>query len=164
MNTKTACILTVAFLIIVPLGCQPAAEKQAESEKMFRDYCATWSPNPDIEKLLTYFTDDCIYENIPREQTYHGKDGVRAYVKACYDAIPDFKIEVTSVFASGDWLACEWVMTGTQTGVTKDFPGTGKSFNMRGSSIVQLKEGKIHRNADYWDMMTFLRQVGLIKS
>ncbi len=85
------------------------------------------------------------------------------YVKACYDAIPDFTLEVTSVFASGDWVAFEWVMTGTQSVVTADFPGTGKGFKMRGSSIVQLKGGKIYRNADYWDMATFLRQIGLMK-
>ena len=85
------------------------------------------------------------------------------YVKACYDAIPDFKVEATSVFASGDWAALEWVMTDTQSGVTADFPGTGKSFKMRGCSIVQLKDGKIHRNADYWDMATFLSQIGLMK-
>jgi len=145
------------------LGCHTAQDTQAQSEKMLREYCAAWSPAPDIDKIVAFFTDDCVYENIPREQAYRGKEGVRTYVKACYDAIPDFKVEATSVFVSGDWAACEWVMSGTQSGVTADFPGTGKSFKMRGSSIVQLKDGKIHRNSDYWDMATFLRQIGLMK-
>jgi steroid delta-isomerase-like uncharacterized protein len=130
---------------------------------MFKEYCATWSPPHDIDKMLSYFADDCVYENIPRGQTYRGKDAVKAWAKASFDAIPDFKLEVTSVFASGDWLACEWVMTGTQSGVTPDLPGTGKSFNVRGSSVVQLKDGKIWRNTDYWDMLTFVRQIGLAK-
>ncbi len=154
------CCLMITLFISLP-ACQTAGDKQAE--KMLREYCAAWSPSPDIEKIASCFTEDCVYENVPRDQAYRGKDGVRAYVKACYAAIPDFKIEATLVFVSGDRAALEWVMSGTQSGVTTDFPGTGKSFKMRGCSIVELKDGKILRNADYWDMATFLRQIGLLK-
>jgi steroid delta-isomerase-like uncharacterized protein len=151
----------MAVLFVTLPACQRAEDVQ--TEKMLREYCAAWVPSPDIEKILSYFTDDCVYENVPRDQAYRGKNGVRAYVKACYAAIPDFKIEATSVLVSGNRAALEWVMSGTQSGVTTDFPGTGKSFKMRGSSIVELKDGKILRNADYWDMATFLRQIGLMQ-
>jgi steroid delta-isomerase-like uncharacterized protein len=48
----------------------------------------------------------------------------------------------------------------------KDFPGipaTDKPFEVRGSSIVEFRDGKISRNSDYWDLATYLRQVGLAK-
>lgn len=83
--------------------------------------------------------------------------------QACFDAIPDFKLDVTSIIASGDLLAFEWVMNGTLTGSSPDLPATGKKFSVQGSTIIQLKDGKIQRNTDYWDLATFLRQVDLMK-
>jgi steroid delta-isomerase-like uncharacterized protein len=54
-------------------------------------------------------------------------------------------------------------MTGTLSGNSPELPATGKSFSVRGATIAQLKNGKIQRNADYWDLATFLRQVGLME-
>ena len=133
-----------------------------QSEKMFRDYITSWNTH-DLEKIASFFTDDCVYDNLARGQTYRGKDQLKGWGKACFDAIPDFKLDVTSIIASGDLLASEWVMTGTLTGSSPDLPATGKSFSVRGSTIIQLKDGKIQRNADYWDLATFLRQVDLMK-
>jgi steroid delta-isomerase-like uncharacterized protein len=129
---------------------------------MFREYVAAWSAH-DVAKIPSFFTDDCTYENLARSQTYHGKDEVRAWAKASFDAIPDFKLDVKSLFVSGDWLACEWVMRGTQTGSLPNLPATGKSFSVRGSTIAELKNGKIWRNSDYWDVATFLGQLGVMK-
>jgi len=40
---------------------------------------------------------------------------------------------------------------------------TDKPFEVRGSTIVELADGKISRKSDYWDLATYRRQVGLIK-
>lgn len=162
MLRTTALLFTAAFLCSF-VGCQTAKDKEIQSEKMFREYVASWNTH-DVEKIASFFTDDCVYENLARGQTYHGKDQLRGWVKASFDAIPDFKLDITSLFASGDLLACEWIMTGTNTHpLSPELPATGKSFSVRGSTIVQMKDGKIQRNADYWDLATFLRQLGLMK-
>ena len=162
MPKRITSIFIAALFVIALLGCQPAPDKQANAEKMFKDYCAMWSTH-DLDKIVSFFADSCVYENLAREQTYRGKEGVKAYAKACFDAIPDFKVQVVSVFVSGDWLASEWVMTGTHSGALPDLPPTGKAFTVRGSSVVQLRDNKILRNTDYWDLMTFLRQLGVMK-
>ena len=149
-------------LVGLMLGCQTTGDRNMQSEKMFREYAATWSTH-DVDKMLSYFTDDCVYENFARRTTYHGKDEVKAWAKASFEAIPDFKLEVTSVFVSGDWLASEWVMTGTPIGGIPNLPANGKSFSVQGSTIAQLRNGKIWRNADYWDLATFLGQIGAMK-
>ncbi len=154
-------MLTTVFLSGV-IGCQSPRDKDIQTEKMFREYLATWNTH-DLDKMVSYFRDDCVYENMARGQTYRGKDEIKAWAKMSFDAIPDFKLDVTSLFVSGDWVGCEWVMAGTQTGAVSGLPPTGKSFLVRGSTIAQLKDGKILRNADYWDVATFLRQLGLMK-
>jgi steroid delta-isomerase-like uncharacterized protein len=142
-----------------------AAERSQETQyqEMFREYVASWNAH-DIEKILSFFTDDLVYEHVPRGENYRGKDQLKAWVKGTFDSIPDFKIDMPLLFGSGDLLACEWVMTGTNTGpLSPEIPATGKSFSVRGSSIVQMKEGRIQRNADYWDLATFFRQLGLMQ-
>jgi steroid delta-isomerase-like uncharacterized protein len=157
----TVILLTIVFLNGF-IGCQSTNEKEIKSEKMFREYFESWNTH-DVEKIASFFTVDCVYDNFARGQTYHGKDELKAWVKASFDAIPDFKIDISSLFVSGDLLASEWVMTGTLSGNSPELPTTGKSFSVRGATIVQLKDGMIQRNADYWDLATFLRQVGLME-
>jgi len=35
-------------------------------------------------------------------------------------------------------------------------------FSIRGASITELHEGKIKWNSDYWNMTSYLHQVGLM--
>lgn len=145
------------------VGCQAPQNAQNHAEQMLREFLESWSPNPDVEKIVSYFAEECVCENVPREAVYHTKGGVLAYVRATYEAVPDLKVTATSIFVSGDWAACEWVMAGTTSMATPDSPGAGKSFSVRGSSIIQLKDGKIRRLSDYWDRETFLRQIGVLE-
>ena len=43
-------------------------------------------------------------------------------------------------------------------------PATNKSFSIRGATILEMNSGKIQRNSDYWDLATFLKQIGLMPS
>jgi steroid delta-isomerase-like uncharacterized protein len=127
---------------------------------MFNEYLAAWSTQ-DVERILSFFTDDCIYENLPSGAVYRGKEELKAWVVGTFAAIPDFSIGATSVFAGGKRIGCEWVMTGTHTGNLPVLPTTGKTFSVRGATIAETEKGKIKRNSDYWDMATFLRQLGV---
>ena len=160
--SRAIILFPAAFFLIVLVGCQTANDKEIKSETLFREYLTNWNTH-DVDKIVSFFTDDCIYENLSRGQTYRGKNQLREWVKTTFEAIPDFKLDITSLFAAGDLLACEWVMTGTLSGDSSGIPITGKSFSVRGATIAQLKDGKIQRNADYWDLATFLRQVGLME-
>jgi len=53
-------------------------------------------------------------------------------------------------------------MTGTQTGDFPGIPGTGKSFSVPGSSVVEIRAGQIRRNRDYWSLATYPGQMGLM--
>ena len=159
---RTVALFLTAIVLGGVIGCRTERDREADAKQMYTDYITTWSTH-DVEKMASYFTDDCVYENLARGQVYRGKDEVKAWAKMSFAAIPDFKLEVTSLFVSGNWLSCEWVMTGTHTGDAPDFPATGKSFSVRGSAVAELMDGKIKREAIYWDLATFLRQLGLMK-
>jgi len=42
-------------------------------------------------------------------------------------------------------------------------PATNKPFEVRGATVVEFTDGKISRDADYWDLGTYMKQVGLTK-
>ncbi len=156
---RTSILACVVGCVVILVGCQTGIDRTKQSEAMFREYFETWNTH-DLDKMLSYFTDDCVYENLARQQAYHGKSEIEAWATAAFTSIPNFKIEITSLFVSGDWVACEWVMTGTPVGGIPNLPPNPGSFSVRGSTIAQLKDGRILRNADYWDLATFMGQIG----
>ena len=132
---------------------------ETDVEKLYRKYTAAWLAR-DIEAVVSFFVEDCIYEDVALEALNRGKSEVRTFVQTTLTAIPDFKIELKSVFATVDRLASEWIMTGTQIGDFPGLPATGKSFSVPVASIMEFQNGKIRRNTDYWNLASFLQQVG----
>ena len=130
-------------------------------ERMFEDYLAAWNAH-DVEKIASFFTDDCVYEDVARGAVNRGKEELKAFVSAFFAAVPDVQFEVKSGFGAGDWAGSEWIMTGTRTGAMPGIPATGKSFSIRGASITELQEGKIRRNTDYWNLASLLQQLGVM--
>ena len=130
-------------------------------DKMFKDYTAAWNSH-DVEKIARFFTEDGVHEDIAVGSVYHGKNELEAGITPLFAACPDFRLELKSLFGTADWVAQEWVMTGTQTGAFSGLgiPATGKSFSIRGASITKLRGDKIVRNTDYWNLISMLQQLG----
>jgi len=136
---------------------------QGDIEDTLEAWAADWSSH-DIDHLLSLFTDDCIYEDVTFGVINNGKVELKAFAEGIFAAFPDFKIELTSRFASDSWAGMEWIISGTHKGDLPGMPATNKSFSIRGATIIELRTGKIKRNSDYWDLATFLKQVGLMPS
>jgi steroid delta-isomerase-like uncharacterized protein len=128
---------------------------------VLEDLAAAWTAH-DIDKVLSLCTDDCVYEDVTMAAVNHGKGELKAFGGAVLAAFPDFKMELTSGFTAGNWAGAEWIMSGTHEGDLPGMPATNKTFSLRGASICELHDGKVKRNSDYWDMVTFLKQIGLM--
>ena len=129
---------------------------------VLEDWEASWSRH-DIDKLLSLYTDACVYEDVTMAAVNRGKAEVEQFARTVFTAFPDFNIELTSGFTAGNWAGAEWTMKGTHKGDLPGMPATGRGFSVRGATICELRSGKIKRNSDYWDMVTFLKQTGLMQ-
>jgi steroid delta-isomerase-like uncharacterized protein len=125
------------------------------------EWATGWS-TCDVERVISVFTDECIYEDVPLSVVNHGKDELRAFAQQVFDAFPDLRIEPTAQVASDDWALLEWIMSGTHQGDLPGMPATAKRFSVRGATVLQLENGQISRNSDYWDMATLRTQLGLM--
>jgi len=133
-----------------------------DTEKMMNDYMAAWNSH-DMERILSFFTDDLVYEDVALGKVIRGKKELKDFISSMLVDFPDFRFEVKSGFNTIDRSAGEWVMTGTFAhSSTPGVLATGKSFSLRGASIMEFRGGKISRNTDYWNMASFLQQVGLM--
>jgi len=135
-----------------------------ELEYVLDQWALAWSSS-DVEKLLPLFADSVDYEDVTLGAVSRGKNALRDFATGVFAAFADLKFELKSRFVAADGKsgAMEWVWRGRQT---KDFPGlpaTNKPFEVRGVAVVEFTDGKISRNSDYWDLATYMKQVGLIK-
>ena len=135
----------------------------SDAKRVLDDWATSWSSH-NTGKLVSLFTDDCVYEDVTFGVVNHGKKELQAFADGVFAGVPDFKIELTARFASGTSAGMEWVMSGTHKGDFPGMPATGKRFSTRGVTILELQAGKIRRNSDYWDAASVMRQVGLLPS
>jgi steroid delta-isomerase-like uncharacterized protein len=165
---RNALILTALLMVLT--GCASSTREAAAPVntvalgQLLDEWSAAWSSN-DVPRLLRLFTEDVYYEDVPLGAVSKGRPALRDFASSVFNGFTDLKFERKTRFVSADGRvgAIEWVFRGRQV---RDFPGmpaTNQPFEVRGSSVVEFRDGKISRNSDYWDLATYMRQVGLTR-
>ena len=130
------------------------------TEQFVKNLWAAWNSH-DWEKASTFYADDCEMEDIP-SKICHGKRELEAYYKYLLVGYPNLNFEPKRSFGTENQIATEWIMSGTHTGNTARFKATGKRFSIPGVSILEIQNGKVIRETDYWDMHSLLQQLELM--
>ena len=134
-----------------------------DQRKLITNVLAAWSAH-DMNRLLALFTQDLIYEDVTLGVVNRTPAELRAFGEEFVSGFPDVTFELKSAFANGTSGGSEWIMKGTHTGDLPRMPKTGKRVEVRGASILEFTGDKIKRCSDYWDMATFLKQLGFMPS
>ena len=121
-----------------------------------------------LDKSLTFFAEDCEVIDIPSGITSRGPDGYKQVILFFEEGFPDSRIEITNLFASEDQAVVEFVGRGTNTGPLHmprgDVPPTGRAVELRFCDVYRVRNGKIVSYRSYYDLFSFLQQLGLIPS
>ena len=158
---RPAQVSALILMAVSASSCQQPRESSATdtANHVVQELAAAWSEH-EPERLDELFTESGIYEDAPSGDTYTGPAEIKEYLRSVFSWTPDFTMELTLTAVSGDTVFTEWTMEGTQVGPFDGFPATGNRFSVRGASVTVLENGKIRRNTDYYDMATFLLQLG----
>jgi steroid delta-isomerase-like uncharacterized protein len=132
-----------------------------DNEKLLAEYPAVWSAH-DIDKVQTFFTDDCVYADPTLGVVKHGKKGVVEFAEEVFSMQPDFHLEYSEYFATETKGAAVWTITNTWNGEFHGIDVTGKKVNFTGTTIFEFKNGKISKNTDYWDLTPLMLQLGVM--
>lgn len=160
---KTTRFLGVATLALVGLVSGVRAEGPqlgGQAEQTVRDLFATWGDH-DLSRIDALFAADGVYEDVPPGISYRGPEEIKGFLKAIWSWAPDIEFHLTSVAVLGDRAVVEWTMTGTQTGPIGAIPASGNAFSVRGASVLELRDGKVLRNRDYYDLASLVTQFGV---
>ena len=131
----------------------------AQIEKMLKDENMAWNTH-DVNKIASFYTDDCIKEDLAIGKATHGKKEMKTLIVSAFTAMPAMSIKLVTIFNSDNWAATEWIMTGSYSSTFPGMPqATGKSFSVRGASIMELRNDKINRISDYWNYASYLQQI-----
>jgi steroid delta-isomerase-like uncharacterized protein len=124
-------------------------------------WAAAWTSH-DSARVAALFTEDGTYEDLAFGLVAHGIEGVKAFADGFFAASPDLSVDLTAGFQSADWAAAEWLFSGTDRGVFPGRPPSGRRFSVRGATIFALRDGKVVRDTDYYNLVTLQEQLGVI--
>ncbi|MBN1791964.1 MAG: nuclear transport factor 2 family protein [Bacteroidales bacterium] len=116
----------------------------------------------DVDKFITLFAENCVYEEIASGRSYKTREKIAIYIRSTLSGIPDTKFETVNILAKDSLAVVEWIWKGTNSVGWTDMglPATNKYFELRGLTIMVIKNGLITRNSDYWDWNSFLIGIG----
>jgi steroid delta-isomerase-like uncharacterized protein len=107
---------------------------------------------------------DSTYNEFGTQRSLEGSDAIIEALQGWKAAMPDVKGTVTSTTESGQQVVLEVTWEGTQTGemVTEQgtIPPSGKRQKTPSAFIFDYENGKLKESRHYFDMLTFLKQIG----
>src|SRR5438046_9988924 len=99
-----------------------------------------------------------MYVQMSFGMTSQGTSNIHDFAQFFFTVVPDLHVEYLDSTIKGGHGTIEWIFSGTDKGIYS----TGKTFSVRGVTVIDVHGGKISRNSDYYDLATILRELGLL--
>jgi ketosteroid isomerase-like protein len=104
----------------------------------------------DVDFLMTFMTDDCVFETTPGKAVcgtrYTGREAVREAFARVFKIFPDAHFGDARHFVAGDRGVSEWRFTGTTADGTK--------VEVNGCDVFTFRDGKIAVKDSYFKNRT----------
>jgi steroid delta-isomerase-like uncharacterized protein len=155
---KRALLLIVAVLVCLPAMAQHPNEQEA-NKVVARSF---------FEQVLDQGRLDKYADSHASDFVAHGADHAASLAEdmaAAQEerkALPDMRVKVNQVVAERDLVSVFWTASGTNTGEGMGFPATGKRITINGMTLFRFKAGKISEEWSVFDMLSAMRQAGLL--
>jgi steroid delta-isomerase-like uncharacterized protein len=120
----------------------------------------------DWERCKAALVPDSLYDEVATSRSLKGVADIIPCWQAWKEAMPDVKGSVTNAIATGNTVVLEVTWKGTHTGRLTGpkgtIPATGKQQTTRASWVLNFDGGKIKESRHYFDMLSFMQQLGIL--
>ena len=160
MKTKLFIVSICLLFLSIVYGFNSYSSNTLKNEILIRAFIDSWNKH-DVNKLISLFSENCLYEVIADGGSFSSKEQIAAYAKSTFSGIPDTEMIIVKIVANDSIGVVEWIWKGTNSvgwpnlGITP----TNKHFEVRGISIMEIENGLIKQNRDYWDWNTFIKGI-----
>jgi steroid delta-isomerase-like uncharacterized protein len=167
--------LTTMGISTVGVGAIIAAVSSSSSAAATAALAATDHPTQHLQRhddhlahqsrgnmpaLHNDYAEHAIVEDSMHPHPYVGRAAIMGRKNMITSAASDAQITVTNRMVHGNQVTAEWVATGIHTGDLPGLPASGRPFTLRGVTVVVRHDGKIVREALYYDVAELHRQLG----
>ncbi|MGE5394125.1 MAG: ester cyclase [Candidatus Saccharibacteria bacterium] len=114
----------------------------------------------DYHKMEEMMHEDYVYESSDGKKI-EGRDAGMAFYKMMITAFPDLSVEMKNVIVSGNFIVSEFINHGTFTGMMNGIMPTNRAISIPTCNILELRDGKIIADRDYFDNALFMMQIGI---
>lgn len=116
----------------------------------------------DVAAIASGYADNAEVYSPNWEGAKKGREGVTDVYSRYFKSTPDMVYKVTHVISAGDNIVVEYTSTGTLSNPENGTPAymKDKKYTANYCAVFTMQNGKIIREADYFDQVAFLRQVG----
>jgi steroid delta-isomerase-like uncharacterized protein len=91
-----------------------------------------------------------------------GIQGAKQLLTLFSTAFPGCRLDFIQLVGEGNEIAAHFSFSGTHKGAFLNVPPTGKSFNVTGTGIFRLKDGKLVENHVVFDALGLMQQLGVV--
>lgn len=170
---KNKNLLTLMLVILFTItSCNTVSEKHLELEKAqttleenITMYESVWDKvinGRQIDLINEDYFDKDVVVLGTSEGDLTGLENFKTYYSNYVIGFSDAEFTIIDIFGQGDKIVKHWNFKGTHDG---DFFGvlpTGKKVDVSGTTLVKMKNGKIASEQDYFDLLDFYTQLGLM--
>ena len=119
-----------------------------ESERVVSEFCQTWT-TLDIDKVMEFFTDDAVYNNIPLAAA-RGKAEIRKTIDGFMPGTTKVEFKILNTASVGATVFNERI---------DSFVVNGRSVVVPVAGVFELSGEKIKAWRDYFDLATYMNQL-----
>jgi steroid delta-isomerase-like uncharacterized protein len=112
-----------------------------------------------VSAIMEDYHQDAVVEDMLVGAPLVGREAIANRKHAEFTGVTGATIQINRRFAYGDQVIAEWTASGTHTGDFWGFPATGRSFSIRGLTVVTRRDGKIVKESLYYDIEDMRRQL-----
>jgi steroid delta-isomerase-like uncharacterized protein len=127
-------------------------------ETVHSDAYEAWNKR-DFNRMRSMFHRDYIYTG-PDGTEKPGVESSMAVAELFANGFPDARVVVDRVFTSDGAAIAECTGTGTHGGDFLGIAPTNRPVTLKMCNIIEMRDGLIYREREYFDMATVLTQIG----
>ncbi len=143
-----------------PQSSHPAQKQQEREHIQLHQQHLTHQASGNTGALQHDYAEHAVVEDGMYPEPIVGRAAIMARKGTGLAAVSDFQLTITNRVVHGNQLSAEWVATGTHSGDLPGMPATGRRFTLRGITVSVRHDGKIVREAIYYDLDHLRRQIG----
>lgn len=156
---KTSLVLLLFTTCIPAIAQQPA--EQERNKHIARSFFEEVLDQGRLDKYQESHSKDFVAHAGNHEATL--EEDIAA-AKEERKALPDMRVTVNQMVAEKDLVAVYWTAAGTNTQAGMGFPATGRKIKIDGMTLFRFRSGRICEEWSVWDMLSVMRQAGLVSS